>query len=191
LSTRLSTDGMAKAERLLGNLENVNSHTRLYDPVYMEKVIASIDGDMSLPDQNVATTITAKLISCYRMSGLQGGPINHSDFKQYTLRIFETYRMFPASIGWQSVEPSTGIPSKKSYWPKPFDVVEFCETVLAKRRTAKVMAQRHIAESKRRAAEREGDIAPLTADQKQRMAERWQQAKAEMLMAVLKVDMRA
>lgn len=180
---------MAKATRLLGELTPVNAQTRLYLAADMARVIATIDADMALATRDEAATITAKLISSYRMSGVQGGPLDESDFKQYTLRIFETYSKFPASIGWQSVEPSSGIPSKKCYWPKPFDVVEFCESIMAKRRTAKVMAQRHIAESKRRAAEREGETQPLTDDQKQRMTERWQQVKSEMLMANSKMDM--
>ena len=182
---------MAKATRLLGELYPVTAQTKLYISADMEKIIASIDADMTPANRDQAGTITAKLISSYRMSGVQGGPSSDTDFKQYTLRLFETYSQFPASIGWQSVDPGTGIPSKTPYWPKPFDIVQFCETVMAKRRFARVMAQRHITESKRRAQEREDERAPPTPEQKQRIAEMLDALKSDIALAAQRMDLRS
>ena len=168
LSQKLSalTDPLVtKAENLLGQeVRELTTHSKVYVEADMIAVIEAIDRDATPARFDQATSLAAVLIGKCRANGLANGPIEGLDFKVYTVGLGEAFLKFPASVGVQAVDGGTGIPSKSAFWPKPFDVVKFCEEVMLKRGRAKFMAQRHIDESNRRAAERQW--IPPTPEQK-------------------------
>ncbi len=165
---------MIRAQNLLGGeLRDVTKSSKVYDAGDMARVIAKIDADATPATRDDTTSLAALLIGKYRMSGSPNGPIGEKDFKVYAVGLAEAFAKFPASVGLQAIDGGAGIPSKSPYWPKPFDIVYFCQDVMAKRARAKVMAQRHIAESKRRAEERrdQSSQAPIDWEHRKRRVE--------------------
>lgn len=162
---------ISKAQTVLGSeIIEVTKYSKLYDSADMRRVIDAIDEDAGPAGRDETTSLAAMLIGKYRMSGAPNGPVGEKDFKLYAIGLQEAFANFPASIGLQAVDGGTGVPSKSPYWPKPYDIVEFCKKIMDQRRCAKVNALRHIAESKRRAENRE--------DEKEESEEQWQARKA-------------
>ncbi len=161
---------MIKAQNLLGGeLHEITKHSKVYDAGDMAKVISEIDSDFAPSSRDETTTLAALLIGKYRMSGSPNGPVGEKDFKVYAVGLAEAFAKFPASVGLLAIDGGAGVPSKSPYWPKPFDIVEFCKDVMAKRMRAKVMAQRHIAEVKRRENESREE-APIDYEYRKRRA---------------------
>lgn len=146
---------MTKAETALGGeITQVTAYSKVYASADMANVIEEIDRDATPANRDQATSLAAVLIGKCRAHGLANGPIDGVDFKLYASGLGEAFMKFPASVGLQAIDGGTGLPSKSAFWPKPFDVVTFCDTIMAKRARAKVMAQRHMAEAQRREEER-------------------------------------
>ena len=145
---------LAKAEGKLGaELIEITQYSRIYNADDMRQIIAIIDANQLPASKDEATSLAAILIAKCRAHGLANGPIGDRDFKIYAVGLGEAFLKFPATIGQQAVNGGTGLPSTSAFWPKPFDVVQFCKNAMAMRSRAKVMAQRHITESKRRSDE--------------------------------------
>lgn len=143
-----------KAQDLLGTeLRDITAYSKVYASQDMAAVIAAIDADAAPCARGEAATLTAMLIGKSRMSGMPNGPIGDDDMKVYSLGLFEAFSKFPLTIGLQAIDGGTGIPAQTPFWPKPHDVVKFCQALMQKRATAKIMAQRHMTEAKRREAE--------------------------------------
>ena len=160
---------MAKAEKSLGEtLVEVTKYSKVYSSGDMMRVIALIEMDSDICTRDESTSLAAALISKCRANALAGGPFGESDFKLYAVGIAEAFRKFPASVGYQAVNGGTGLPATLAFWPRPFDIVTFCEQIIGRRRTAKAMAQRHLAEAKRR--KEEPEWKPPTLEEKARVA---------------------
>jgi hypothetical protein len=149
----------------------------------MAKVISEIENDSRLANRDEVTALSAMFLAKAGVKNHGLGSSDVRDFEVYVLGLAEAFSQFPASIGWEAIHGGRGVLAKLEYKPKPSDIVKFCAALMQKRATAKVMAQRHIAESKRRAQEHADEKAPPTEEQKQRMSDRWAIAKAEMARA--------
>lgn len=82
---------------------------------------------------------------------MRDDPSTSKDFALYTLKLHEAFSQFSYAIGLAIVHGGTGLPAKNPYKPKPADVVAFGNAERDKLLNTKSMAQRHIAEARRRA----------------------------------------
>lgn len=155
-SSKLSEQGLAKAIRLFSELQPVAENSRLIDPADAARIIAAIDETLKPCSQNEAATLVAELIGCYpELSMAKADAAQSKDFRLYTVKVLEAFSQFSFAIGKAICHGGTGLPAQSPYRPKPADVVTFGKAEEAKRLNAKTMAQRHMAEHARRAAERE------------------------------------
>jgi len=164
---------MAKAMRLFSRLEMVNENTRLIDPDSAARIIATVDRDLQPCSREQATGLVAELLGAYPgLTIAARSPEELRDFKVYTVKLFEAFSTFGFAIGKAAVHGGSGIPAKQRYKPQPSDVVEFCKAEAERRLDVKTMAQRHMAEAKRRAAEREEEKRyATTPEQRRRVAD--------------------
>lgn len=154
-SSKLSPEGLAKAMRLLGNLEPVTAYTRLISPVDADRIVTSVEADLAPCTRSEAATLVAELIGAYpdiAMARRQAD--GEKDFKLYSLKLYEAFAQFSFAIGKAIVNGGSGVPAICPYKPKPADVVAFGAKERDKRLNTKTMAQRHKAEAQRREAER-------------------------------------
>lgn len=143
-----------KTQNILGNeLREITKHSKVYDAGDMAAVIAAIEADAAPASRDESTTLAAILIGKCRMNGAANGPMSPRDFEVYALGLAEAFAKFPATVGLVAIDGGAGIPSQTPFWPKAFDIVKFCQALMQKRATAKIMAQRHMTEAKRREAE--------------------------------------
>ncbi len=154
-SLAISETGLQRAIHLLGKLDEVTSRTRLLAPVDAERVIAGVDDRMQPCSRNEAATLVAQLVGAYPdIAMMRDDPSTSKDFALYTLKLHEAFSQFSFAIGQAIVHGGTGLPAENPYKPKPSDVVAFGRKLVARLTDAKTMAQRHLAESKRRREEK-------------------------------------
>ena len=130
----------------------------------MHAVIAAIETESALPTRNETTTLVAILLSNYPHAR---GQLPQADWVQYVLRLQEAFAAYPAIVGFQAISTAKGLPKHHKFVPNPHEIAEFCDGIKIKLGVSKAMAQRHIDESKRRAAERQW--VPPTPEQKARV----------------------
>jgi hypothetical protein len=149
---------MQKATRLLGKLDEVTDKTQLVHPVDAQRVIDGVDDRMRPCTRNEAATLVAQLIGAYPdIAMMRDDPSTSKDFALYTLKLHEAFSQFSYAIGQAIVHGGTGLPSKSPYRPKPADVVAFGNAERDRLLNTKTMAQRHLAESRRRAEQKAKD----------------------------------
>lgn len=142
---------MQKATNLLGKLDEVTEKTQLVQIPDAERIIAGVNERMVPCSRNQAATLVAQLIGAYPdIAMMRDDPSTSKDFTLYTLKLHEAFLQFSYSIGLAIVHGGTGLPAKSPYKPKPADVVAFGNAERDKLLNTKSMAQRHIAEAKRR-----------------------------------------
>lgn len=118
------------------------------------RVIAAIDAESELARPDQSRALAAALIGRCRANAVAGGAISEVDLPVYTKGLQEAFSCYPVAVGLKAVHGGEGVPSQVQFWPKPSDISAFCEAVMVKRRTARVMAQRHIDEGVRRQIEK-------------------------------------
>lgn len=143
---------MQKATSLLGKLDEVTEKTRLIQIADAERIIAGVDERMAPCSRNQTATLVAQLIGAYPdIAMMRDDPSTSKDFALYTLKLHEAFSQFSYAIGLAIVHGGTGLPAKNPYKPKPADVIAFGNAERDKLLNTKSMAQRHIAEARRRA----------------------------------------
>lgn len=143
---------MQRATSLLGKLDDVTEKTQLVQIPDAERIIAGVDARMQPCTRNEAATLVAQLIGAYPdIAMMRDDPSTSKDFALYTLKLHEAFSQFSYAIGLAIVHGGTGLPAKNPYKPKPADVVAFGNAERDKLLNTKSMAQRHIAEARRRA----------------------------------------
>jgi len=169
----ISEAGIDRAKKIFPKIEPVTACTRLIDPDSAARIIATVDRDLQPCTRVQATSLVAELFGAYpSLTVTSRSDEEIRDFKLYTVKMFEAFSMFGFAIGKAAVHGGSGIPAKQRYKPQPSDVVEFCKAESERRLDVKTMAQRHLAESKRRAAEREEEKRyATTPEQRQRVAD--------------------
>lgn len=151
LCSPLSAEGMAKAMRVFSRLEPVTEYTRLIDPDSAARIIATVDRDLQPCSREQATSLVAELLGAYPgIAAASRSSEEVRDFKLYTVKLFEAFSLFSFAIGKCAVHGGSGIPAKQRFKPQPSDIVEFCTAEKVRRLDVKTMAQRHLAEAKRR-----------------------------------------
>lgn len=146
---------MAKAVRLFGKIEEVTDRTQLLRVEDAHRLIAGVDERMTPCTRNEAATLVAQLIGAYPdLAMMRDDPSTSKDFTLYVLKLHEAFSQFSYAIGLAIVHGGTGLPAKNPYKPNPANVVKFGEAERDKLLAVKTMAQRHIAEAKRRAEEK-------------------------------------
>lgn len=170
MSTRPCSPLITKAENLLGaELREINKYSKVYEVADMQRVIDEIDRDSQPASRDDVTTLSAMFLAKASIKKPDRGSPDESDFVIYVLGLAEAFSEFPSSIGWEAIHGGKGILSKLEFRPKPVDITKFCSALMLKRSTARVMALRHIAESKRRADERQAPA--IDWEQRKRRAE--------------------
>ena len=149
----------------LGELETVTGYTKLFVAEDMQAVIAAIDAESVLASRDETTTLVAMLISSYPHAR---GQIPSQDWTQFLLRLQEAFAVFPAIVGFEAITTATGLPKQHKFVPNPHEVGVFCEAIKLRLATARIMAQRHLTEAKRRSEENKW--VPPTPEAKARVA---------------------
>jgi hypothetical protein len=171
---------MAKAERSLGELKPITSQSRLIDPDSCKRIIASFEADMAPATRDDLTSTVAELIACYRDLSFSQDRSRQIEMQASVVKLAEAFSPYPAAVCKAAVHAATGIPATVKYWPKPHDVVTFCEALMLRRRTVIVMAQRHLDEARNRWRERKEESTQPQSTPEQRAAAvaRWNHVKA-------------
>lgn len=159
------------ARRIFSSLEDVTKYSKCYRSDDMRDVLNLIKLRIVDAHPTEVAAVTLKLISCYRQSIPLEGKSQIKDFEEYARRLSDAFMPYPLVITREAVDAATGIPSKHPYWPKPFDIVKFCESKVTSTNVVKLMAERHLAERVRRDKEKQEEKAPPTEEQKLRVRE--------------------
>ena len=151
----------------------LTGHSKVFDAGDMARLIEAIDADAKPATRDQVTSLSAILLTKAGIWKPNSGSPESKDFAIYVLGLAEAFAQFPASIGWEAIHGGKGILSKLEYKLKPIDIVKFCAGLMQKRINAKTMAIRHIAESKRRVAERREQEArpPIDYEARKRRTE--------------------
>lgn len=139
----------------------------------MARLIEAIDADARPATRDDVTSLSAMLLAKAGIWKPNAGTPESKDFAIYVLGLAEAFSQFPTSIGWEAIHGGKGILAKLEYKPKPIDIGKFCTSLMQRRLNAKTMAIRHIAESKRRAAERreQATTPPIDYEARKRRTE--------------------
>jgi hypothetical protein len=149
----------------LGEIERVTEHSKLYAVSDMQKVIDAVKAEDVPATTKEAAYLVSMLISSYPHSR---GALSDAEWGQTLKRLQEAFQAFPAIVGWKASDVATGLPSCHSFLPKPFDVIDMCRKIKCRLINAKVMAERHIAETKRRADAKPYQVTPEMLERRKR-----------------------
>lgn len=120
-----------------------------------DRIIAGVDDALMPCSRNEAATLVAQLIGAYPdVLMMRDDPATSKDFKLYTLKLHEAFSQFSLRVGEAIVHGGTGLPAQNPYRPKPADVVAFGKKHVDMLVNTKSMAQRHLAEARRRREEK-------------------------------------
>lgn len=120
-----------------------------------DRIIAGVDDALVPCSRNEAATLVAQLIGAYPdVLMMRDDPSTSKDFKLYTLKLHEAFSQFSLRVGESIVHGGTGLPAQNPYRPKPADVVAFGKKHVDMLINTKSMAQRHLAEARRRREEK-------------------------------------
>jgi hypothetical protein len=146
---------MSKATRLFAKIDEVTERTQLLQPADAHRLIAGVDERLVLCTRNEASILVVQLLGAYPdIAMMRDDPSTSKDFALYIVKLHEAFSQFSYAIGLAIVHGGTGLPAKSPYKPKPNDITKFGEAERDKLLAVKTMAQRHIAEAKRRAEEK-------------------------------------
>lgn len=142
---------------MFSNVAPVSEFTPLMAEVDAERMIATVDAYLQPCSVEQAASLVIELFASYRQLLAQQSNADSKaaqDFKFYTAKINQAFATFSYGIGKRAVHAADGIPGQVAYKPQPSDIVSFANKEIAKLRNVKTMAIRHLAERRRREAER-------------------------------------